>query len=85
MNDHDQEDVPQLDEPEIRGDLAEAQGLLWAEDRQLLQPHDLNNRLLVPDEWVEDAVRGALAEFQDDIVDAVKAELRERMQDIKGQ
>lgn len=79
-----EEIIPTLGEPDIRGDVAEAQGLVWALHEPEVDAAELRNRLLVPEQWVEDAVRGALAQYYDDIVDAVKADLKERTDDLKG-
>lgn len=71
-----------LPEPEIRGDVAEAQGLVWSQFIGFSDEEDAaqaRQHLLVPEQWVDDAVRGALAQYFDDIVDAVKAELKEKM------
>lgn len=79
-------EIPRLGTPEISGRDAEERDLVWARPQRDEPPPPVwKNRLLVPEKWVDDAVNGALAEHQDDIVEAVKAELRQRMEEFKGE
>lgn len=84
INDPDDQEVPSLTDLVLPGDQAEARGMIWSRERRVFDAAR-HNRLLVPEQWVEDAVRGALAEFQDDIVAAAKDELREKMEELKSQ
>lgn len=84
MNDRDRREIPRLGAPEIAGAEAEERGLVWAREPTGEPPAPVwKNRLLVPEKWVVDAVAGALAEHQDEIVEAVVAELRERMEELR--
>lgn len=79
-------EIPRLGAPDISGREAEERDLVWARPQPDEPPPPVwKNRLLVPEKWVDDAVNGALAEHQDDIVEAVKAELRQRMEEFKGE
>lgn len=79
-------EVPRLGTPDIPGPEAEERGLVWAEPQPAEPPAPVwKNRLLVPEKWVDDAVSGALAEHHDEIVDAVKTELRQRMEEFKAE
>lgn len=69
---------PRLEAPEIPGEQAEAEGLVWADAAD--GPDGAEPQATVPVHWVEDAVRGALAQYQDDIVDAVLEELQQRVE-----
>lgn len=87
MSDDELDHVPKLGEPEIRGDHAERRGLVWAGDdaaHTAETGYAARQRLLVPEQWVDDAVRRALAENCEQIADSVKAELREKTRDLKG-
>lgn len=84
MNGKDRRELPRLGTPFIRGAEAEERGLVWArQPTDEPRPPVWKNRLLVPEKWVEDAVVGALAEHQDEIVEAVIRELRTRMEELR--
>jgi|GEM_PF-3626899 len=83
-NDPDDQEVPSLTDLVIPGDQAEGRGMIWSRERRVFDA-ERRNRLLVPEQWVDDAVRGALAEYQDEIVEAAKDELREKMEELKSQ
>lgn len=79
-------EIPRLGTPDIPGGEAEKRGLVWASPQTDEPPPPVwKNRLLVPEKWVDDAVNGALAEHQDEIVETVKAELRQRMEEFRGE
>lgn len=79
-------EIPRLGTPDIPGEEAEKRGLVWADPQTDEPPPPVwKNRLLVPEKWVDDAVNGALAEHQDEIVETVKAELRQRMEEFRGE
>lgn len=80
----DRREVPRLGDPEIPGPEADERGLVWAREPNDEPPTPVwKNRLLVPEKWVEDAVAGALAQHQDEIIETVKTELREWMDELK--
>lgn len=86
MAEAERREVPRLGTPDIPGPEAEERGLVWAEPRSTESPAPVwKNRLLVPEKWVDDAVSGALAEYHDEIVEAVKTELRQRMQEFNAE
>lgn len=86
MNGPERREMPRLGKPDISGREAEERGLVWTRPEDAEPPPPVwKNRLLVPEKWVDDAVNGALAEYQDDIVETVKAELRQRMEEFKGE
>lgn len=79
--------VPLLEAPEIAAEDARALGLVWAEPESgTPEPppaREPENRLLVPEQWVEDAVRAAVEQYRDEIVRAAVAELRDRMESLR--
>ena len=84
MNGSDRREAPRLGAPYMSGEEAEEQGLVWARRPGEEPPPPVwKNRLLVPEKWVEDAIAGAVAEHQDDIVEAVIKELRARMEELR--
>lgn len=85
---NEQPTIPLLETPEIAGEDARDLGLVWADPETGAPepqpvPREPENRLLVPEQWVEDAVRAAVEQYRDEIVRAAVAELRDRMESLR--